>query len=59
MFMLILTNKKEMKIGIHKQHNRFPLIMRYWRPRNLMLKRDIPIYKWMWFYIQLKHDKAT
>lgn len=55
LYTLLCTVFSLESFGRHKQHNRFPMILRYWKPRNLVLKPNKPIYKWLWWCFVPKH----
>jgi hypothetical protein len=55
LYTLLCTVFSLESFGRHLVGNRFPSILRYWRPRNLVLKPDKPIYKWLWWYFVPKH----
>ena len=56
-YTLLCTIFSMEEFGRHKVHNKYPNILRYWKPRNLMLKKDKPIYKWWWWFFVPKHIK--
>ena len=46
-------------IGRHAMHNKWPKVLHYWRPRQLLMKHTIQeqrlkIWKWMWIYIAVE-----
>lgn len=54
-----IPSKLEFSIGLHKTLNKFPQILRYWRPRGLLLPHNAKqnggqIYKWLWFVFYFK-----
>jgi hypothetical protein len=55
LYTLLCTVFSLESFGRHLVGNRFPSILRYWRPRNLVLKGNKPIYKWLWWYFVPKH----
>jgi len=55
LYTLLCTVFSLESFGRHLMHNRFPYILRYLIPRRLTLKRDKPIYKWLWWCYVPKH----